>query len=58
MNENIFETDETKSLTTEELQRLVLVEQLQLTRIQKDYYLTKMKKIAMYVDNNKEYSVL
>lgn len=39
-NKNLqsFETEETSKLTTQELQRLVLIEQLKTTRIQRQFY--------------------
>lgn len=37
-----YETDETKSLTTAELQRLVLLEQLKTARIQREYFEAKL----------------
>ncbi|KAL1488649.1 hypothetical protein ABEB36_014449 [Hypothenemus hampei] len=46
------ETEETRGLTTVELQSLVLMEQLQTLRIQREYYNLKIKKLQN--DNNND----
>lgn len=41
----VYETNETKGLTTKELQRLVLLEQYRTTRVQREYYEKKLKRM-------------
>lgn len=41
-----YETDETKGLTNSELQRLVLLEQLNTTRVQGEYFKEKLQRMA------------
>ncbi|CAH1110533.1 unnamed protein product [Psylliodes chrysocephalus] len=41
-----YETNETKGLTTKELQRLVLLEQYQTTKIQREYYEKKLQRMT------------
>ncbi|XP_022910533.2 uncharacterized protein [Onthophagus taurus] len=43
-NLETYETEETSKLTTQELQRLVLIEQLETTRVQRQYYREMMQK--------------
>lgn len=40
-----YETNETKGLTTKELQRLVLLEQYRTTRLQREYYEKKLERM-------------
>ena len=46
-----YETDETKNLTTKELQRLVLLQQFQTATLQKEYYQKKLQKLQSENDN-------
>jgi hypothetical protein len=47
-----FETDESATLSTPELQRLVLIEQLKTTRIQRNYYLDKLKRSGTIIEED------
>ena len=46
-----YETDETKNLTTKELQRLVLLQQFQTATLQKEYYQKRLQKLQSENDN-------
>lgn len=50
-----FETEESRGLSTEQLQRLWMCEEIQLIRIQREYYTEELKN---YISRNELYSFL
>jgi hypothetical protein len=47
-----FETEESATLSIPELQRLVLIEQLKTRRIQRSYYLDKLKRTGTIIEED------
>lgn len=56
----VEESDETRQLTTTQLQRLVLVEQLKVARLQQQWYSAKLRKLEDTSNNepSKRYDVV